>query len=692
VRRKSPGSLRISMKKFHFPVWTIPPALLILCLISYGLLIPKLGYYWDDWPAIWFTKFFGSSSLIQVLGIDRPQLAWLYFLTTSLIGDSTTGWQLFALLMRWVSCLALWWTLSQLWPKQRNEITWVTFLFAVYPGFRQQYISLIYSQDWIIISLFFLSMGLMIVAVRKAKWFWPLMIISWLLSAYTMFADEYYFGLELLRPVILWLVLQEQIEDRRKRLKRVILLWLPYIGLMVAFLIWRLFIHVSPRGQVQMFDQLASNPFIGLYNLAKTVISDIVESSFLAWSLPFQLKEINATGLTSLTVYFILAVAVSGLTIFFLERLRLSKADPTQPDFHWANLAVAGGVLALFVGGWPFWATAWQIGLTFPWDRFNLAMNLGASLLIAGLTVLIFRKRVFIILVLGVLIGFASANQYHLADHYKQDWQMLQEFFWQMSWRVPGIEPNTAILTNRPPFTYSTDNSLTAPLNWIYAPDIQNQNLPYLFFDIASHFPKGWNSLDPNQPLQQDYRILHFDGSFSRALSVFYRPPNCVKIMDPVIDRELPGKPLYITPSASFSQIDLIELNPQNPAVPPTKLFGPEPAHDWCYFFEKAELARQAGDWATAAILADQALSNPKEMTEANVLEWMPFIEAYARTGKWAEAEKLSFQVYDVHPKMRRMLCSLWERSAANTEASQSRDQSERQIENLLNCSIIDEN
>ena len=680
------------MKKFHFPVWTIPPALLILCLISYGLLIPKLGYYWDDWPAIWFTKFFGSSSLIQVLGIDRPQLAWLYFLTTSLIGDSTTGWQLFALLMRWVSCLALWWTLSQLWPKQRNEITWVTFLFAVYPGFRQQYISLIYSQDWIIISLFFLSMGLMIVAVRKAKWFWPLMIISWLLSAYTMFADEYYFGLELLRPVILWLVLQEQIEDRRKRLKRVILLWLPYIGLMVAFLIWRLFIHVSPRGQVQMFDQLASNPFIGLYNLAKTVISDIVESSFLAWSLPFQLKEINATGLTSLTVYFILAVAVSGLTIFFLERLRLSKADPTQPDFHWANLAVAGGVLALFVGGWPFWATAWQIGLTFPWDRFNLAMNLGASLLIAGLTVLIFRKRVFIILVLGVLIGFASANQYHLADHYKQDWQMLQEFFWQMSWRVPGIEPNTAILTNRPPFTYSTDNSLTAPLNWIYAPDIQNQNLPYLFFDIASHFPKGWNSLDPNQPLQQDYRILHFDGSFSRALSVFYRPPNCVKIMDPVIDRELPGKPLYITPSASFSQIDLIELNPQNPAVPPTKLFGPEPAHDWCYFFEKAELARQAGDWATAAILADQALSNPKEMTEANVLEWMPFIEAYARTGKWAEAEKLSFQVYDVHPKMRRMLCSLWERSAANTEASQSRDQSERQIENLLNCSIIDEN
>jgi hypothetical protein len=680
------------MKKFHFPVWTIPPALLILCLISYGLLIPKLGYYWDDWPAIWFTKFFGSSSLIQVLGIDRPQLAWLYFLTTSLIGDSTTGWQLFALLMRWVSCLALWWTLSQLWPKQRNEITWVTFLFAVYPGFRQQYISLIYSQDWIIISLFFLSMGLMIVAVRNAKWFWPLMIISWLLSAYTMFADEYYFGLELLRPVILWLVLQEQIEDRRKRLKRVILLWLPYIGLMVVFLIWRLFIHVSPRGQVQMFDQLASNPFIGLYNLAKTVISDIVESSFLAWSLPFQLKEINATGLTSLTVYFILAVAVSGLTIFFLERLRLSKADPTQPDFHWANLAVAGGVLALFVGGWPFWATAWQIGLTFPWDRFNLAMNLGASLLIAGLTVLIFRKRVFIILVLGVLIGFASANQYHLADHYKQDWQMLQEFFWQMSWRVPGIEPNTAILTNRPPFTYSTDNSLTAPLNWIYAPDIQNQNLPYLFFDIASHFPKGWNSLDPNQPLQQDYRILHFDGSFSRALSVFYRPPNCVKIMDPVIDRELPGKPLYITPSASFSQIDLIELNPQNPAVPPTKLFGPEPAHDWCYFFEKAELARQAGDWATAAILADQALSNPKEMTEANVLEWMPFIEAYARTGKWAEAEKLSFQVYDVHPKMRRMLCSLWERSAANTEASQSRDQSERQIENLLNCSIIDEN
>ncbi len=316
------------MNKKPFPTWTIPPALLLLCLISYGLMIPRLGYYWDDWPAIWFTRFFGSSSLVEVLGIDRPQLAWLYFLTTSLIGESRAGWQVFSLLMRWVSCLALWWTLLQIWPKQRNQVVWVVFLFAIYPGFRQQYIALIYSHDWIVITLFFLSIGLMIRAVRQPKWRLLLLAASWILAAYAMFADEYYFGLELLRPVLLWMTLgvtlatvapssaslpdpasapqpveplnseppnsptvqspeHRSAHPLRRRLVLVILYWLPYLALMLLFLYWRLVVHVSPRGQVQMFDLFASNPLLGLINLAKTVLQDIFESGLVAWSYTF---------------------------------------------------------------------------------------------------------------------------------------------------------------------------------------------------------------------------------------------------------------------------------------------------------------------------------------------------------------------------------------------------------------------
>jgi hypothetical protein len=696
------------MKKFQLPAWTVPPALLLLCLVSYGLLFNKLGFYWDDWPAIWFTHFFGSSSLMDVLGIDRPQLAWLYFLTTSLIGESKAGWQLFSLVMRWLSCLALWWTLLQVWPKQRTEATWVAFLFALYPGFRQQYIALIYSHDWIVISLFLLSIGLMIGAIRRPKWFWPFMCLSWVMAAYTMFADEYYFGLELLRPVLLWIVLRDTDHtlSRSKLLKKVFLYWLPYIGIMLAFMVWRLFLHVSPRGQVQIFDQIANNPLIGLSNLAKTIGLDIWESGLVAWSIPFNLKEVINSGITSIYIYLILAAGVAGLIIFYLIYLArndqpskindngdsLPGSAVSEPSKQWAIQAALIGVYALFIAGWPFWATNWQIGLTFPWDRFNLAMNLGACLLLISLLVLIFRRRLYTIIALGVIIGLASASAFHLANYYRQDWELTKRFFWQLSWRVPGIEPDTVLLTYRPPFTYSTDNSLTAPLNWIYAQELDSEKLPYLFYDVASHSPFKWNSLDSTKALQQQYRIMNFSGSFSRAISVFYEQPNCVKVMEPLIDSELPAKPLYITPGALFSKTELIDTDPAKPASPPVEIFGPEPAHDWCYYFEKAELARQSGDWQQVAELADLALPGSPVMTEANALEWIPFIEGFARAARWDEADKLSQQVYDVHPKMRRMLCSLWERVLADTPASSARNQVLERQNSLLNCSLIDEN
>ena len=37
------------IKTFHFPEYTIPLALLAVTGLAYGVLIPWLGFYWDDW-------------------------------------------------------------------------------------------------------------------------------------------------------------------------------------------------------------------------------------------------------------------------------------------------------------------------------------------------------------------------------------------------------------------------------------------------------------------------------------------------------------------------------------------------------------------------------------------------------------------------------------------------------------------
>ena len=65
--------------------------------------------------------------------------------------------------------------------------------------------------------------------------------------------------------------------------------------------------------------------------------------------------------------------------------------------------------------------------------------------------------------------------------------------------------------------------------------------------------------------------------------------------------------------------------------MPPQAVFDAEPARGWCYFYEKAALARQRGDWKTAASLGDQALS--QKLAPFDLIEWMPFLQAYAALG-----------------------------------------------------------
>ena len=129
--------------------------------------------------------------------------------------------------------------------------------------------------------------------------------------------------------------------------------------------------------------------------------------------------------------------------------------------------------------------------------------------------------------------------------------------------------------------------------------------------------------------------------------------------MDPIYDLNLPFKPLYIRQALPLARPDLIHKDVQ-PAIPPEHIFGAEPDHDWCYYFEKAELAVQFGDWQEAAKLADQAMQIDKTFNRKAAPELLPFIKAYAYTGQWEQAVRLSQKAYVSGDKMQYLLCSAW--------------------------------
>jgi len=657
------------MRKIRFNNSSVPFALLFFCLISFGLLIPWLGFFWDDWPSIWYLQVFGSSGFSDVFAVDRPVLGYFFMLTTRLLGTSMVGWQLFGIFTRWLCVLAFWWFLKGLWPTFPNQVAWTALLFAVYPGFKQQYISVTYSHVWILATIFFLSLATMVWAYRKPRISIPLTISSWILSALALFSVEYFFGLEIIRPFILWMLVSEDCKTLGSRLKHTLIKWSPYVVISGIFLFWRLVLYQTERGNVQLFEKMLIRPVPTIIDFLETAGIDIINSGIVAWIQTADFARMASYGMGPTILYVIGVIAATAAAISYLYKLNYIPSDTNsaiKQSRIWPKQAIFLGGVSLIFGGIPFWVTNLPIGLEFPWDRFTLAMMFGSTLLIAGLVDWLTRTRLQKVLIFGVLIGLASGLHIQYGNLFRREWNAQSQFFWQLSWRAPAIKPNTLILTAELPFIYFSDNSLTAPLNWIYAPDFWDGDMPYLLYAAEARHEVSLPNLKADIPVSQPYRATQFEGTTNQALVLFYTPPGCLKIVDPQTDKRMPQKPNYISDMMSLSRLDLIQPDPDHPARPPLIIFGEEPPPDWCYYFEKADLARQIGDWEQVASLADQAMQLGETLYEVNAPELVTFIDGYAHTGRWSEALELTGQALVLSERMDRMLCDSWNRIASN--------------------------
>jgi hypothetical protein len=134
--------------------------------------------------------------------------------------------------------------------------------------------------------------------------------------------------------------------------------------------------------------------------------------------------------------------------------------------------------------------------------------------------------------------------------------------------------------------------------------------------------------------------------------------------------------------AARISVPDLIIDEPQ--ARMP-EFYDPEPEHDYCYYYQKADLARQFEEWDKVAELGDVAstfVDHPFEPAEQLV-----FIEGYAHVGRWERAMELSVMGYEYSPEvMGRVLCQLWERIEAETGQSLERDAALAEVQTMFIC------
>ena len=323
-----------SMKHKNIINWSIPAAFFAVVIVSYGIYIFSFGLYGDDWIYLWNYHLLGSGSFANFVASDRPYSAWIYFLTSSIFGEQVWLYHLYVLVIRFLSVYVFWKILNIIWPEKRFHTTAIALIFAIYPGFGQHPIALQFLLHFSVLLLFLLSLYFMLLACVSTKRRFLYLIIS-LVSAFNIFSLEYFVGLELLRPVFLFLVLKRKYLNKKQLFGQVGLNWLPYLAINIFFVIWRTFIYQFRFYTPKLVYEIEGNSTNAIKNLVLRIIQDLKTVNYNAWRQIFNFSEypIMIILLLIFGLFFIIS-----MYMYFLKQNAEAKDD--KLDSRWSLLCI----------------------------------------------------------------------------------------------------------------------------------------------------------------------------------------------------------------------------------------------------------------------------------------------------------------------------------------------------------------
>jgi hypothetical protein len=636
------------MMNIRQPKKHIPVVFAFITLVAYGLLLPFTGFYWDDWPFAWIARFLGPQDFIPAFAPYRPFLGPIFYFTTSLVPPDPLYWQIFALVIRFILGVSAWWMFKQIWHTRPRIALIAAFFMLIFPGYSQHWVAFTHiNQELIPFIFYLLSFGFTFKALRAEK---PAVyvIIALLLQLCGVFPTEYFFGIEGLRFLFLFFFFQGGMIERFTKTLKV---WAPYLLIWMLNAAWLIYYY--------KFGEYASYTITAAQSL--TILSFLKEALDALWKAGFYIWiQVLTLSFTSLPApASLLTLGLVALSAAFLTRYLKSVAQENDSETMFSISLIIIGVLGILLGRLPSLAAGLPLTLQSSYDRFMISMMIGGSLFLLGVIELLVRNNRIKTHVIALVIALGIGQQFYNANIFRRDWEDQRNIYWQMTWRMPALKPNTILLTHQMPIDYETDASFTAPINWTYAPDYTRSNVPYLMLYTEKRIGGGTlPALEPNIPITFNYRTATFYGNTSQAV-VIYMPRNgCLRVLDPSQgDMETYSKlPAVLTSAIPLSDPSRI-ITDANPAATP--MFFSEPKHGWCYYFTKAELAQQMGDAQKVVSLGNEAVSFGYQPTDQN--EWLVFIKAYALTGHIKTAVSISSAVLAEDARVRRGVCSSWQ-------------------------------
>lgn len=647
-------------------LWISLGVLTAISGLAYLPLIHKLGYVNDDWYLMYSGYVGGADYFHEIFSVDRPMRGYVMQLAFSLFGLSPLPYHLSAFIFRLLSGLGMLWLCNQLWSRSKLENLIASVLFLVYPGFLSQSNPIDYQSQIISLACGMFSVALTIKAIRSVKPFerWTYMAISILLAWVYLGLVEYFIGFEALRLIcVVLLFWRDKEKTISTRLTAAFSAFVPFIAGAGGFLIWRLFFFSAERRATDAGVQLSalfSSPLTALWWL-NYLIQDIFKVVVAAWAVPFHSYAFSLRLRESFLGFGLALLGALILAIALRWEGWEKKREETEADTGSGEMREQMWVafVTIVAGLLPVIMVNRHVVLP-DYSRYTLSASVGVAILLSVVFANITKPPVRFVVV-SIFVVIALQTHYGNAVRVANETETVNNFWWQVAWRAPNIRPGTTLAASYPVASIQEDYFIWGPANHIYHPEKQAEtpieiglSAVVLDDDNVSRIIAGRGQ--ESFIRRGDVLVVN---DFNNVLVMTQASENsCLRMVSgnmPELSVFDQHRIMLIAPKSNLDNVVTVGESP----VPPAPIFGREPPHEWCYYYQRADLARQQGDWNEVAALYEEAVNagfHPNDQ-----IELMPFLQAYAVLGDQKQVKDLSTRI-NTHVFYKEQACTFMTR------------------------------
>lgn len=385
-----------------------------------------IGFFWDDLPLSYISKFGNNTALFEYLGADRPLSYLPHKFLNILLGNRPLNWRLFIVLLIFINSLLIYKILTKVNFNQ-NFIIFSCFLFILSPWFAEEFISRIYSIHFLTLSIFLISINQLLTFVKKER---LINLLSFtILSLISLLFNDYLLG-GFLALIFVLFYFREYLSKIKS--KKIILSIFVIISLFtLQILLQNLFQNNTVRENYSIsfkINQFIANP----YSFSKKFIKILMSNLFYSFKIfYYYLSKINLSSNCLLLCL---------ITSTFLSSLVVSVKSKNNSFIINNKTNIVKALIICFILSQLYIAI---MGYRFsPVNRFLLPSLLIIVLLFSS--VLIFIKNKTLIFLFTFSIFYLTLNyEYVSSEKVNKQHLFNKNLYSQIFWRTNGLSINS---------------------------------------------------------------------------------------------------------------------------------------------------------------------------------------------------------------------------------------------------------